>query len=166
MRFMLVPGALAGVVLGLALLALHTFGRTVDYVTQEILSLALMLVAVSLAQRLAVRRHPLGPGANFPARYFATMLTAAAVALVSGVIAWLHFVLLDPGYLEHFYQQYLERAQAAATTPEDAAQMRAAAGRMKGFITDPFSQAMVQFGTVLMAGLLAGVPVAALVRSR
>lgn len=166
MRFILVPGALAGVALGLTLMALTTFGRTLDYMTQELLGLALMVSAAAVAQCLTIQRHPLGPGAAFPARYFAAMLATAAVALVSSVIAWLHFAVLDPGYLDHFYARYVERVQAAATTPQESAQMLAAAERMKGFILDPFSQAMVQFGTVLMTGLLAGVPVTALVRPR
>src|SRR5690606_19919296 len=140
----------AGVALGLALFVLQTTGRTLDYFTQEMLGLALMVVAISMAQCLTVRRHPFGPRATFPARYFAAMFTAATAALVGGIIAWLHYAVLDPGYLEHFYQQYLDRAQAAAATPEDVTQMREAAERMKHFITDPLSRAMVQFGTLLM----------------
>lgn len=166
MRSILIPGVIAGVVLGLAFVVLNALGTGLSYGAQEIAGLVLMLVAAAAAQVVALRARPLGADAGFPARYFAAMLAALATAVIYGAIAWLYFAVLDRDYLARFYQGYLERARELALAEGGSEQLVADAERMKDFILDPVSQALVQFGTVLMIGLLTGVVVAALVRPR
>ena len=160
------PGVVAGVMLGLVFMALNTFGSNLSYGMQEVLGLGAMAVAVAFAGVRAVHRLPADAFTGFPARYFTAMLTSAITAIVHGVIAWLYFAVIDPRYLERFYAQYLERARDLAADASGNEQLVASAGKMKDFILDPFSQAMVQFGTVLMLGVLVSVVVAALVKPR
>ncbi|HEX6930251.1 MAG TPA: DUF4199 family protein [Gammaproteobacteria bacterium] len=165
-RTFLVPGIVAGILLGIAsvLLAKANLG----YGTTEIIGLAVMAFAAGAAQ-IATSRYARGnipQLAAFLPRYFLAMLAGAVTALAYGLTSWLHYAVIDREYLERFYLQYVERARAAAASPEEARKLLAAAGRMKEFITDPFSQAMVQFGTVLMIALLTGLIVAGFARPR
>lgn len=166
-RAFLVPGIVAGLLLGLVFILLAR--APLNYGVQEILGLAAMAVATAAAQFVAMRgahRNNTQLLAAFAPRYFLAMLTGAATAFVSGLVAWLHYALIDREYLERFYLEYVERARTAAASPEEAKQLLAAAGQMKEFVTDPFSQAMVQFGTVLMVSLLTGLIVTVLSKPR
>lgn len=161
MRVILVPGAVAGIALGVAFMLINTGSEALSYGVREMLGLAAMLVAVFAAQLVVLRRHPLGGEAGFSARYFTAMLTGLVVAVAYGIFAWLSFAVIDPEYLSRFYAEYLERARAAGD-----AQLLANAERMKPFILNPLSQAMVQFGTTLFFAVLAALAAAALVKPR
>lgn len=160
----LVPGVIAGIVLGLVYMGISLLGAGMSYGAQESLGLLAIAVAAAAAQIVAIQRHPLGSQANYPARYFAGMLAGAVTALVYGLITWLYFAVINPQHLERFYDAYLERARTNAATEAEREQMITAAERMRDFIMDPFSQAMVQFGTVLMIALLVGILTAAFAR--
>jgi len=166
MQGVLLPGAMAGFVLGVAFIVLHTAGDALSYGTQEILGIAAIVVAICAAQVFVVSRQPATIAKEFLPRYFAAVLSAVAAAVVYGITTWLHFTVIDTNYLSRFYAQYLERVRAKATTPEESEQLIVAAERMKDFVMDPLSQAMVQFGTVLMLGLLTGVIVTALMKPK
>lgn len=157
-RSFLVPGAIAGFLLGLATLGLGKAG--LDYATREILVLAAMALAAAVAQFAALRnaRGEL-PLDAFPPRYFLAMLAGAVTAAAYGLAAWLHYAVIDTTFLARVYAEYLERAQGAAASAEERQQLVEAAERMKEFVMDPFAQAMVQFGTLLMIALLTGLAV-------
>lgn len=166
MNTVLLPGALAGVAIGLAFALLSSFGTTLSYDTHEIVTIATIIVAVFIAQVFAVTGQPAAAVQAFLPRYFAAVMASVSAAMVYGVIAWLYFAFIDTGYLGRFYEQYVERARALATSPAEHEQLVAAAEEMKDFVMDPFSQAMVQFGTVLMLGLLTGVIVSIVARPK
>lgn len=159
MQFILVPGIVAGVALGIAFAALNGTADALAYSTREILGLLAMLLGVAVAQAVALRRHPLGREAAFAARYFTAMLAGLVVSVSYGVSAWLYFAVIEPDYLAAFYAEYLARARATG----DPAFVENAE-RMKSFVLDPLSQAMVQFGTTLLISVLAALGTAWLVR--
>lgn len=154
------PGVFAGFLLGLAFILLAAFAGELGYGLQETLGLLSIAIAVGAAQWVAIRRHPIGPAAAFPARYFAAMLTGAVVSLVYAALAWFYFAVLNPAYLGEFYIRYIERAERQAETVEQRERLLANAVQMKEFVTDPASQAIVQFGTGLMITLLVAIAVA------
>ncbi|HEX7046583.1 MAG TPA: DUF4199 domain-containing protein [Gammaproteobacteria bacterium] len=162
----LVPGVVAGLLLGLVSILLSK--GNLGYGTHEIIGLLAMAIATASAQLTALRgaRNNSPQIVAFAPRYFLAMLTGAVTSITFGLVSWLHYAVIDREFLARFYLQYTERAKAAAASPEEAQQLLAAAEQMKDFITDPFSQAMVQFGTALMISLLTGLLVTALMRPR
>lgn len=86
------------------------------------------------------------------------------VAVVYAVLVWIYVALANPRYLEAFYTRYVERAVAGAQSVAEREQLTLAAERMRDFILDPLSQALLQFGTVLVLALLVGILVAVVVK--
>lgn len=166
MNTVLLPGAIAGIAIGLVFALLNSFGADLSYDTHEIVTIAAIVVAVFIAQVFAVMGQPAAAVQLFLPRYFTAVMASVSAAIVYGVIAWIYFLLIDTTYLGRFYAQYVERARALATSPAEREQLVAAAEKMKDFVTDPFSQSMVQFGTVLMLGLLIGLIVSVVTRPR
>lgn len=162
----LIPGVIAGFLLGLVsiLLAKGNLG----YGAHEFIGLLAMTVAAAAAQFTTLRgaRKNSPQLAAFAPRYFLAMLTGAVTSITFGLVSWLHYAVIDREFLARFYLQYTERAKEAASSPEEAQQLLAAAEQMKDFITDPFSQAMVQFGSALMISLVTGLLVTALIKPR
>lgn len=165
-RTLLFPGIIAGLLLGALFAALAGMADAMSYGTQEALGLAAMAIVAGGAQALAITRAAHDPASGnrlpFAPRYFLAMLTGAVTAVVFGLFNWVNFTFIDTGYLDAFYARYLERARETAAPPEQLQQVLAAAEQMKGFLTDPFSQAMIQAGSVLMIALVTGVLVAVL----
>lgn len=159
-RSFLYPGIVAGILSGIASILLAKADP--GYGASEIIGLAIMAIAAGAAQFAAIRFARIPQTAAFLPRYFLAMLAGAVAAIVHGLASWLHYAVIDREFLQRFYLQYVERVKAAAASPEETRQMLAAAEQMKGFITDPFSQAMLQFGTALMIALLTGLLAAAL----
>lgn len=166
MNTVLLPGVLAGVAIGLVFALLNSIGADLAYDTHEIVTIAAIVVAIFIAQVFAVIAQPAPTVQAFLPRYFAAVLASVSAAIVYGVIAWIYFALIDTTYLGRFYEQYVERARELATSPAEREQLVAAAEKMKDFVMDPFSQAMVQFGTVLMLGLLTGLIVSVVARPK
>lgn len=164
MNSVLLPGALAGLAIGVVFALLNSAGTELSYDTQEIVTIAAIVVAVFAAQVCAVFRQPATAVQAFLPRYFAAVMTGVSAAMTYGIIAWLYFAFIDPDHLHRFYAQYVERARDLASSPAEQEQLVAAAEKMKDFVMDPFSQAMVQFGTVLMLGLLTGLIVSVVTR--
>lgn len=164
MKTVLLPGAIAGLAMGVVFALLNRAG--LEYNTHEVVNLAAIVLAVFTAQVFAIIRQPAVVMETFLPRYFSAALATAAAALVYGVIAWLYFVIIDTSYLERFYGEYIERAAALSTSPAEREQLIAAAEEMKDFVMDPLAQAMVQFGTVLVLGLLTGLIVSVLTRPK
>lgn len=164
MNSVLLPGALAGLAIGVVFALLNSAGTELSYDTQEIVTIAAIVVAVFAAQVFAVFRQPATAVQAFLPRYFAAVMTGVSAAITYGAIAWLYFAFIDPDYLRRFYARYVERARDLASSPAEQEQLVAAAEKMKDFVMDPFSQAMVQFGTVLMLGLLTGLIVSVVTR--
>ncbi|MBW3567759.1 MAG: DUF4199 family protein [Proteobacteria bacterium] len=164
MRTILLPGLIAGLILGLLFIALNTLGPSLSYTVREVTSIIAMLLALFVAQWTAIARQPAALSGAFLPRYFTAVLCGVATATVYGLMTYLHFRVIDPQYLARFHEQYIERVRGQATTAEESEQLIAAAREMEEFVMNPLSQALVQFGTVLMLGLLAGVLVALLVR--
>ncbi|HEX7031137.1 MAG TPA: DUF4199 family protein [Gammaproteobacteria bacterium] len=161
-RSFLYPGIVAGILSGIASILLAKADP--GYGASEIIGLAIMAIAAGAAQFAAIRfaRGSFPQPAAFLPRYFLAMLAGAVAAIVHGLASWLHYAVIDREFLQRFYLQYVERVKAAAASPEETRRMLAAAEQMKDFITDPFSQAMLQFGTALMIALLTGLLAAAL----
>lgn len=159
----LVPGIIAGVLLGLAFMALSTLSDDLGYTTQEVLGLVAIALAVIGAQVAAIRRHPLGADIPYLVRYFAGMLAGVVVAVVYAILVWIYVALINPRYLEEFYTRYVERATEGVQTAAERNELIVAAERMRDFILDPLSQSLVQFGTVLVIALLTGLLVAVFV---
>lgn len=166
MNTVLLPGALAGVVIGIVFVLLNSAGTDFSYDTQEMVTIAAIVMAVFIAQVFALVRQPASAVQAFLPRYFAAVITGVSAAIVYGAFAWIYFAFIDTGYLGRFYAQYVERARALAASPAEREQLVAAAEKMKDFVMDPFSQAMVQFGTVLMLGLLTGLIVSVVTRPK
>lgn len=164
MRNVVFPGLVAGLLLGLLFMALNTLVPSLSYTAQEVTQIVAMLLALFVAQWIAVARQPSALSDAFLPRYFTAVLCGVATAAVYGFMTYLHFRVIDPQYLARFHEEYLERVRVQATTVEESEQLIAAVDEMKGFVMDPLSQALVQFGTVLMLGLLAGVLVALFIR--
>lgn len=156
------PAAIAGVAMTAAF---AIFGGVESALVRELLVLAVIALTAFAAQAWTLRHHELASGGSFGARFFTTMLSGAMAAGVHAATAWIYLAWINPAHLERMYAEYLRRANDAAAGAEDREQLLAHAEQMRDFILDPLSQAMMQFGSVLMIALLSGLLAARLTGS-
>ena len=157
------PAAVAGLLTGIAFALI---GSAVEgFVARELLMLLAIAAGVLAGQAWTIRHHEMAASGTFGARYFTGMLSGAITGGVYSAIVWLYLAWLDPAYLERMHAEYMQRAVRSAASAEHGDQVLASAERMRDFILDPLSQAMMQFGTALMIALITGLMAASWIRS-
>lgn len=163
---LLSTGAAGGFLVALVSAVLATLYSSLEYQLAEILGLANLLLGALLVNAWALLQLPASERATLQQRLQSVILASLAMCSVYTLVIWLHYAVIDPGYLAEFQASYAEKLRASATDAAAAARAEAVIEQNRGFLLDPFKQAMLMGGTLLGISAFCGLLLAVLLRPR